>query len=179
MLDGDYSWQAGFRDDRIFRRSLCFPTALTQIAPHPSATFAKAYFPVSARASAGERPVNHHSVEHFWLCRECSEEYTLEYRDNHSILIPLLPVAALPNAQPVPAVGERTKLPRRSSAKRRPRSPSRAVEIERRQTARDPGDFSQRQRTFIDGEALVRHVVPIDHAALHYEFHALEFGDVR
>jgi len=70
-----------------------------------------------------EKPVNHHSVEHFWLCKDCSEEYTLEYRDNRSILTPLLPVATLPSASPeVPEIVETVKLPRRSRAKRRPRS---------------------------------------------------------
>src|ERR1700722_196157 len=73
---------------------------------------------------ASEKPVNHHSVEHFWLCKDCSEEYTLEYRDNLSILIPLVPVVTLPNAPPeMPKIIERAKLPRRSRAKRRPRSP--------------------------------------------------------
>jgi hypothetical protein len=74
---------------------------------------------------ASEKPVNHHSVEHFWLCKDCSEEYTLEYRDNRSILISLLPVPALPNARTeIAATVERAKppLPRRSRAKRRPRS---------------------------------------------------------
>lgn len=27
-----------------------------------------------------EKPANHHSVWHFWLCGECSETYTLESR---------------------------------------------------------------------------------------------------
>jgi hypothetical protein len=75
---------------------------------------------------ASEKPVNHHSVEHFWLCKDCSEEYTLEYRDNHSILIPLVPVVALPIAPPEnPKIIERAKSPRRNHAKRRPRSPRR------------------------------------------------------
>ena len=77
---------------------------------------------------ASEKPVNHHSVEHFWLCKDCAEEYTLEYRDNRSILIPLLSVPALPNARAeIAATVERTKLPRRSRAKRRPRSPRRVA----------------------------------------------------
>src|ERR1700691_1484770 len=75
---------------------------------------------------AGKKPVNHHSVEHFWLCKDCSEEYTLEYRENRSILTPLLPVATLPIARPaVPAIVERAKLPRRIHVNRRPRSPRR------------------------------------------------------
>jgi len=34
-------------------------------------------FPVNVK---GRKHGNGHSVQHFWLCRSCSEKYTLEYR---------------------------------------------------------------------------------------------------
>jgi hypothetical protein len=36
-----------------------------------------------------EPPPNTHSVEHFWLCKECSESYTLEYKADRCALIKL------------------------------------------------------------------------------------------
>ena len=35
----------------------------------------------------GKAPANAHSVRHFWLCKACSERYTLEYRHNRCELI--------------------------------------------------------------------------------------------
>lgn len=35
----------------------------------------------------GEAPVNTHSVQHFWLCNQCSETYTLEYREGRGVLM--------------------------------------------------------------------------------------------
>src|SRR5258708_36959463 len=32
-------------------------------------------------------PPNTYSVEHFWLCRRCSENYTLEYVEGHGVMI--------------------------------------------------------------------------------------------
>ena len=38
------------------------------------------FFRFRRRQAPGERPVNSHSVVHFWLCKSCSEIYTLEDR---------------------------------------------------------------------------------------------------
>jgi len=35
----------------------------------------------------GEPPPNTHSVQHFWLCGECSSRFTLEYREDTGVLI--------------------------------------------------------------------------------------------
>lgn len=35
----------------------------------------------------GSRPPNTHAVQHFWLCRECSAKYTLEYADRGVVLL--------------------------------------------------------------------------------------------
>ena len=43
-----------------------------------------------------------HSVEHAWLCASCSAQYTLEYRENKTILVALLPVMPLIEAPPTP-----------------------------------------------------------------------------
>jgi hypothetical protein len=40
---------------------------------------------------ACERPLNSHSVQHFWLCGTCSGTHTLEYRDECGVLIRDLP----------------------------------------------------------------------------------------
>lgn len=39
------------------------------------------------QSSSDNAPRNSHSVEHFWLCRECAEIYTLEYRRNRGVLM--------------------------------------------------------------------------------------------
>ena len=36
---------------------------------------------------AGEVPPNAHSVQHFWLCEKCSEEYTLAYEGVRGVVI--------------------------------------------------------------------------------------------
>lgn len=41
----------------------------------------------------GGEPPNTHSVQHLWLCGECSENYTLNYAESHGVLI--LPRAEL------------------------------------------------------------------------------------
>jgi hypothetical protein len=38
---------------------------------------------------AGEAPPNTHSVQHFWLCGKCSEEYTLKYDDVRGVVMTL------------------------------------------------------------------------------------------
>lgn len=34
-----------------------------------------------------EPPPNTHSVQHFWLCGRCSQNYTLEYQSERCVLI--------------------------------------------------------------------------------------------
>jgi hypothetical protein len=36
---------------------------------------------------ASEAPPNAHSVQHFWLCGKCSEEYTLAYEGLRGVVI--------------------------------------------------------------------------------------------
>jgi hypothetical protein len=36
----------------------------------------------------GKAPANAHPVRHFWLCQQCSEVYTLQYRNGRCVLIP-------------------------------------------------------------------------------------------
>jgi len=78
------------------------------------------FFRFRRSCPAREAVSRNHSVEHCWLCKDCSEEYTVDYRDNRSLLISLVPAVPLP--QPV----EAPKPPRRARAKRRPRSTRRA-----------------------------------------------------
>jgi len=42
--------------------------------------FPKAY-------GVGEKPLNTHGVQHFWLCEKCSKEYKLIYREGHGVLL--------------------------------------------------------------------------------------------
>jgi hypothetical protein len=35
----------------------------------------------------GEEPPNTHSVQHFWLCAECSQEFTLEYSERNGVVL--------------------------------------------------------------------------------------------
>jgi len=43
----------------------------------------------------GELPPNTHSVQHFWLCGDCCEIYTLSYRNDEGVVItPLLETAS-------------------------------------------------------------------------------------
>lgn len=37
--------------------------------------------------AADEEPPNTHSVQHFWLCGLCCEEFTLEYSDREGVLL--------------------------------------------------------------------------------------------
>jgi len=36
---------------------------------------------------AGKPAPNTHSVQHFWLCGTCSQQFTLEYRQDAGVLI--------------------------------------------------------------------------------------------
>ncbi len=40
-------------------------------------------FPMRAK----DRPANTHSVQHFWLCADCSKSYSLEYIENHGVAL--------------------------------------------------------------------------------------------
>jgi hypothetical protein len=88
--------------------------------PDCTATFGNfkegAFFRFRRSYLEGEAPAKNHLVEHCWLCKNCSEEYTLDYRENRSILISLIPAIALP-PEPVRV----SKPARRPRAKRRPR----------------------------------------------------------
>jgi len=42
-------------------------------------------FPVSI--PNGQLPPNMHSVQHFWLCGDCSEIYTLNYRSDRGVVL--------------------------------------------------------------------------------------------
>lgn len=37
--------------------------------------------------SADEAPPNTHSVQHFWLCASCCEEFTLQYSEKEGVLL--------------------------------------------------------------------------------------------
>jgi hypothetical protein len=45
-----------------------------------------------------DRPGNIHSVQHFWLCADCSKLYSLEYIENHGVALKLR--AAEPRTAP-------------------------------------------------------------------------------
>jgi hypothetical protein len=36
---------------------------------------------------ADEQPPNTHSVQHFWLCGNCSQQYTLVYTEERGVLL--------------------------------------------------------------------------------------------
>ena len=43
------------------------------------------FFRFQSRSDSAPR--NSHCVEHFWLCGECAEIYTLEYRSDRGVLM--------------------------------------------------------------------------------------------
>jgi len=45
------------------------------------------FFRFHKNHAVGERAPNTHSVQHFWLCGHCCEEFTLEYEDGSGVLI--------------------------------------------------------------------------------------------
>jgi len=70
--------------------------------------------------SDSKASAKHHAVEHAWLCTRCSEHYTLEHRENKTILaalVPAMPLIEVPGS-PVP-LRKRTRSIRR---RRRPSS---------------------------------------------------------
>lgn len=46
------------------------------------------FFRFHQRHAASEGPANSHSVCHYWLCRRCSESYTLEERAKELFISP-------------------------------------------------------------------------------------------
>jgi hypothetical protein len=75
-------------------------------------------------------PAKNHSVEHSWLCTECSERYTLEYRDSKAMLVSLAPAMPL-----IEVPSESLTLRKRTRSIRRRRRPS-----SRRSTAPTPAN---------------------------------------
>ena len=67
---------------------------------------------------------NQYSLKHFWLCKKCTEIYTLEYQEGMGLLIPLAESRPLPvighaeapllrnEASPRPAEKPQSRLPR-------------------------------------------------------------------
>jgi len=49
------------------------------------------FFRFHKNHAVGERAPNTHSVQHFWLCARCCEEFTLEYQDGVGVLIKTRP----------------------------------------------------------------------------------------
>ena len=45
------------------------------------------FFRFHKEQNAGEAPVNHHSVQHFWLCGACTKNYTLAYRRSEGVVM--------------------------------------------------------------------------------------------
>lgn len=45
---------------------------------------------------AQDQPTNTHSVQHFWLCGNCSKLYSLEYIENQGVALRPNPEAACP-----------------------------------------------------------------------------------
>jgi hypothetical protein len=118
---------------RILLEDFMFPHCANPDCTASFGNFREGVFFLFRRSNLAEVPSNSHSVEHFWLCKECCEDYTLDYRDNRSILISLLPPVTLP-PQPmeaqikaqVAAQVEAPRPPRRPRVKRRPRNTRRA-----------------------------------------------------
>jgi len=44
------------------------------------------FFRFHKRHDSGETP-NTHSVQHFWLCAGCCQEFTLEYSEENGVLL--------------------------------------------------------------------------------------------
>lgn len=70
-----------------------------------------------------QAPSKSHSVEHAWLCAPCSEQFTLEYRENKTILVARVPVMPLVEVEVAP--GAPARLHKRARPMRRRRSSSR------------------------------------------------------
>jgi len=68
-----------------------------------------------------QAPSKSHSVEHAWLCAPCSEQFTLEYRENKTILVARVPVMPLIEVAPSAPV----RLRKRARPMRRRRTSSR------------------------------------------------------
>jgi hypothetical protein len=75
--------------------------------------------------SDAKAPAKNHSVEHAWLCTQCSERYTLEYRDSKAMLVslaPAMPLIEVPS-NPLPLRKRARSIRRRRPSSRRPSAP--------------------------------------------------------
>ena len=45
------------------------------------------FFRFQRHREPDQPPANPHSVQHFWLCKTCSQLYTLEYRKQRGVII--------------------------------------------------------------------------------------------
>jgi hypothetical protein len=45
------------------------------------------FFRFHKKHASGEALPNKHSVQHFWLCARCRQEFTLEYSENSGVLL--------------------------------------------------------------------------------------------
>ena len=73
-----------------------------------------------------QAPSKSHSVEHAWLCASCSEQFTLEYRENKTILVSRVPVMPLIEVAPSAPVHLRKRarpIRRRRASSRRASAP--------------------------------------------------------
>lgn len=61
----------------------CANTGCSTVLQHGEGKF----FRFQCGNTADGSPRNSHGVEHFWLCRNCAEIYTLEYDKNRGVLI--------------------------------------------------------------------------------------------
>lgn len=104
---------------RFLLRIPMFPNCAN---PQCTASFGKLHeghlFRFKRTQLAGNAPSNSHSVEHAWLCSKCSENYTLEYCDNQTVLVALPAPIVIPEPAPIPISRRR----RVSRPIRRPRS---------------------------------------------------------
>jgi hypothetical protein len=82
------------------------------------------FFRFHRAGSHAQVSAKHHSVEHAWLCTQCSERYTVEYREDKTFLVPIAPAMPLiPVIEEVPAnpapLRKRTRPARRRPSSRR------------------------------------------------------------
>jgi hypothetical protein len=70
-------------------------------------------------------PSRNHSVEHAWLCAQCSGHYSLEYNENKVVVVsrvPAMPLIEAPS-QPLPLRKRTRSIRRRRLASRRASAP--------------------------------------------------------
>ncbi len=103
---------------------LMFPRCANSECPATFGSFREGtFFRFRRTSSEGRAPTNSHSVDHAWLCTRCSENYSLEYRENHAVLTPLipamLPIVEVPRSPEPPPKRSRVA---RAARRRRPSS---------------------------------------------------------